>query len=115
MKTETREIYKCDHCKKLYQVKRACAKHEDNCTRNPKNIAACSGCVFIEQRPTEYWYDTGYGEFSGKSIKFHCKKLDKDLYPHKVVRTGLLERYPENFEDQEQMPTTCEHRDDINF
>ena len=115
MKTETREIYKCDHCRKVYQVKNACAIHEFNCTRNPKNIAACGGCVFMEERPTEYFYDTGYGESSAKSTKFHCKKLDKDMYPYKAIRLGLLDKYPEQFEEQEQMPTTCEHRDDINF
>ena len=44
------------------------------------------------------------------AIAFHCKKLDKMLYPLKVARLKLDEKYPETFEGQELMPNKCESR-----
>lgn len=36
MKIEIKEVYKCDHCRKLYQRKKACIKHESLCSRTRK-------------------------------------------------------------------------------
>lgn len=103
-------LYKCDFCKKKLQRKHAMIKHEKHCTRNPKNRSACSGCVFMKEGETQVYYPNNSGEFGETYIRcktFHCEKFKKDLYPYKVVRKGLLEKYPESFEGMEQMPSIC--------
>jgi len=47
MKSEFKEIYKCDHCNKLYQRKHACIKHEIACHKNPENHRVCFGCMHL--------------------------------------------------------------------
>jgi hypothetical protein len=105
-------LYKCGFCKKKMQRKHAMIKHEEHCSKNPKNWSACSGCVFMKEGETEVYYQNNYSgemEESSKRCKtFHCEKFNKDLYPYKVVKKGLLGKYPESFEGMEQMPTTCE-------
>ncbi len=110
---ENTTLYKCNFCSKYLIRKHAMEAHEFGCYMNPKNQAACSGCVFLKEGNTEVFYEyndsEGYREI-GKTVKtFSCKKLDKKLYPFKVVKKGLLEKYPESFEGQEQMPNSCNH------
>lgn len=104
-------LYICEHCNKKMQIKNAMIKHEFNCPSNPKNMSACSGCIHMAEGETNVYYSFGpdIPETSRKCKTFHCKKLNKDLYPFKVVRKGLLEKYPESFEGMEQMPNKCEH------
>lgn len=104
-------LYICEHCNKNMQIKNAMIKHEFNCPSNPKNMSACSGCIHMLEGETEVYYYNAYdgSEYPKKCKTFHCKKLNKDLYPFKVVRKGLLEKYPESFEGMEQMPNQCEH------
>jgi|SRR3990167_9873198 len=115
MKTiENVKVFVCDFCKKKLFRQHAMLKHEDFCSRNPKNFSACSGCVFMKEEETEVYYSNSniYGDEETTTVKtkaFYCKKLDKHLYPFKVVAKGLLEKYPETFEGQEQMPVKCEH------
>jgi hypothetical protein len=112
MKTkENVTLYICEHCNRKMQIKNAMIKHEEICSKNPKNVSACSGCIFMEEGETNvYYYHPYNGEETVRKCKtFHCKKLNKDLYPYKVVRKGLLSEYPESFEGMEQMPNKCEH------
>jgi len=52
---ETKEIYKCKHCRKLYQRKYACEKHENKCNRNPINASKClEGCMNLTKLEVEY-------------------------------------------------------------
>ena len=50
MKTETKEIYKCEHCNKLYQLKNWCLVHEKACSKNPDNDRACFGCQYLTKQ-----------------------------------------------------------------
>lgn len=105
-------VYTCDHCKKKYFVRSACEKHEDFCDSNPKNLKACMGCIFLEETKVEYSIDTcgGYGPDTRKSNGFRCSQKNQLLYPLKVERLGLPDKYPETFEEQEPMPKECNLR-----
>lgn len=52
MKTQLKEIYKCDFCNKLYQVKKAAEVHELLCTKNTVNDRPCYTCEHIGKRNT---------------------------------------------------------------
>ncbi len=98
-------VYNCDHCNKRYVKKDAAESHEDLCNKNPKNFMACLGCENLEIHIEEH-FDNGRDCRSHN--EFFCKKLQKEMYPHKAVQKGLLEKYPESFEDKIKMPVTCE-------
>lgn len=102
-------LYICEHCKRKMQIKNAMINHEEHCSRNPKNISACSGCIFLKEETADIYYQNFDGESHQTVMAFKCEKLEKRLYPYKVVRKGLLEKYPESFEGQELMPNKCEH------
>ena len=110
---ESVSVYICDHCKKRYFKKSVCEKHEDVCYSNPKNFRACSGCDYLHQIEKTVYYDTGYGEASRKFKAFECSKFNKVLYPYKVERMGLTDKYPESFEGQEPMPKHCDKHSDL--
>lgn len=102
-------VYQCDHCKRKMFVKSAMERHEKWCGNNPNNFKACSGCKFIEETTIEWDYDAFDGYGTAKSKAFRCTKLDKMLYPLKVEKKGLPEKYPETFDGQDPMPKECEH------
>lgn len=52
MKTTTKEIYQCDHCKKWYHRKHACIKHEDICKSSPDNWRDCFNCKNLTKKQT---------------------------------------------------------------
>lgn len=104
-------LYICSFCKKRLIKEHAMVRHEEFCTFNPNNHPACSGCVHLEE-PTKSFGD-GYDNDGGLRTReirtFYCSKLKKALYPMKVVKKGLLKKYPDTFKDQELMPIVCEH------
>lgn len=110
---ENVSIYICEHCKKRYFKKHACEKHEVICYSNPVNFRACSGCDYLHQIENTVYFDTFNGEGSRKFKSFECTKLKKILYPFKVEAKGLLNKYPESFEDQEPMPKHCDKHSDL--
>jgi len=113
-------VYKCEHCGKKLFRKYAMANHEAKCNSNPINIPACYGCQFLEQIETTYEkMCNSFGEDYGvrfdshsetvKTNGFRCVKLDKELYPPKVLIKGIIDKYPESFENKELMPNDCDH------
>lgn len=103
-------VYICDHCKKKLFTKRAMVTHEFGCTYNPANFAACIDCQFCKEVEKEYSDPNDYDHDSDgvKQTKgFQCTKLDLKMYPFKVVKLGLLKKYPEQFEGEVQMPVEC--------
>ena len=102
-------IYKCEFCKKYLIKKHAAIKHEFNCYKNPKNHSACVGCIFINVEPITYLGGHDYyGERTDiKGNQFKCEKLNKTMYPFVLVKKGVVEKHPEQFEGQEQMPSNC--------
>ena len=109
--TENVTVYGCDFCKKKLFRKHAMERHEKYCLGKPENQPACSGCVFLKETTVDISTGSDYhGEEGYRAVKaFECTKLEKLLYPIKVLQKGLVERYPETFQDQELMPNKCEH------
>lgn len=116
-------VYICQFCKRKMFVKKSMERHEKLCNNNPENFRACSGCVFLENTTIEYSYSVptiglNMGVvFDGDTVErkttgFFCSKLKKKIYPFKAEKMGLIEKYPETFEDQYPMPKTCEHYND---
>ena len=101
-------IYRCDYCKKVYLIERYCKEHEFNCAKNPKNYMACSGCIFLKEDTITNYYEQYDHEYSKTSLHFHCENLNKDIYPYKCIRLGLVDKFPDSFSDQEVMPNKCE-------
>ena len=108
MKIETKTIYKCDFCNKLYQVKSAAEKHESGCFNNPNNKRACLNCNHLTKKEATitvgYHYDGS--EQDRKLNLFYCnaKKVflhtPKNEAKHNVFDLGDDENLP--------MPKECD-------
>ena len=95
MKIETRTIYKCDHCNKLYQMRHWCEIHEEGCFHNPDNHRDCFTCVHLIKKDHEISFDTYMGEQCENRTLFYCKKIDSFLYPPKVeAKRNWFETHP---------------------
>jgi len=108
MKIETREVYKCEFCNKLYQIKGYCEKHEVVCTHNPNNQRDCFNCGYIEKRKHTIYFDTGYGESKRVVEILYCDKIKSFLYPPKVEHKGNAYELGDELNDP--MPMNCEFR-----
>jgi hypothetical protein len=108
MKTETKEIYKCDYCKKLYQLKHAAIYHESICRKNPANYRLCHSCNGLEMKDVMIY--SGYDNYDNcepvnisRDFCF-CKKKQIFLYTpqneikgnhhHIDTEGGIFENYP---------------------
>lgn len=105
MITETKEIYKCEHCRKVYQVKRFAEVHEISCMKNPDNKRACFGCKHMNKRDYVLYYDTPMGEATRTVNLCHCAKKEIFLYPPKVEHKGTSFELGDEF--NEPMPKDC--------
>lgn len=104
---ETKEVYKCEYCRKLYQLKRFAVSHEVSCSKNPDNKRACYGCKFMEKKNTSVYVDHPVmGETSYVATLCHCSKKELFLYPHKVEHKG--NSIDLGYELNEPMPRVCE-------
>jgi ATP-binding cassette subfamily D (ALD) protein 3 len=88
MKVEIKEIYKCDFCNKLYQVKRFAEYHEKGCSKNPENERPCFNCHNMEKRETEI---TGNYYNGSEWEKTHINNKFYELHTH--VREVLYRRF----------------------
>lgn len=106
MITEKKEIYKCEFCRKIYQMKRAAEFHELICTKNPTNKRPCFGCDNIEKRDIVKYEDYYGGNEVKRTINvLYCKAKDVYLYPPKVeIKNNALDFGETN----EPMPKDCD-------
>ena len=88
MITETKEIYKCEHCRKLYQKKNACKIHESCCKKNPNNLRACHSCAVLKKQSETIYFDTWNGEGQRDVDVLYCEKRDCFIYPPSVAAKG---------------------------
>ena len=111
MKIEIKEIYKCEHCNKLYQIKNKCLEHEKVCNKNPDNQRACFGCRHLEKKNYTIYEDHHYGgELERKVELLHCPKINSFLYPPKVEHKKNW--YETDPMENKPMPRTCKVYDD---
>ena len=83
---ETREIYRCEYCKKIYLLKRYVEQHEAECTKNPAIL--CLRCKSLDTKKAAEYFDGYHGETSRLVTVFWCKKREHYLHPPKVERKG---------------------------
>jgi len=116
MKTETKEIYKCEYCNKLYQIKRYALQHEKQCPKNPENDRPCFNCEFLRKKEAKVWiwidnYYTGEPVYETKDLLF-CDKKKIFLYPPKSEHKG---NYYTEFWNEENsnnpMPKECNEQE----
>lgn len=115
MIVNTKPTYKCEHCRKLYQIQSACERHEIRCSKNPDNFKACYDCQFLEKIEVEVNTQdyNGNDNFSQRSI-MHCSKLQKYLIPLKLEysdSTYLQEDIEDGEKENVKMPKECEHQE----
>ena len=101
MKIETKEIYKCEFCNKLYQRKHFCIRHELICLKNPANYRVCFDCKHLTKEKTTIYKDYGQGEQEESVELFFCKKINSFLYPPKVE---IKKNYFDDLGDTENQP-----------
>jgi len=106
MKTETREVYFCGHCNKLYLRKKWALKHEKVCTYNPDNDRKCFRCDHCEKLKNQMYF--GNEELGSVDI-CHCNKLDVYIYPPKVEHKGNAFLSEDLGKDNIPMKKECEH------
>lgn len=90
---EIKEVYKCEYCRKLYQLKRFAELHEKMCSKNPENSRKCFGCKHLGKKKTEV-YDC---EMPRRVELLYCSKIDSFLYPPKV-------EHKKNWHETDPMP-----------
>lgn len=114
MITKYTKLYTCEHCKKKMFRKYSMAVHEKFCGANPDNFKACTGCANLEETYIDLIYANEGGRTSCKA--FNCKALNKMVYPVKVEKRNLIQKFPETFKDQIPMPRACDLRkDELSF
>ena len=109
MKTEIKEIYKCEFCNKLYQRKHACLAHELICYKNPSYIRACHSCVILDKVDAIRWsgYTDEFGnECEEKVSVLYCHKRDTYIYPPSVTAKGNA--FDLGDKTNIEMPKICE-------
>tara|TARA_R110000796_G_scaffold88978_1_gene192345 strand:+ start:2235 stop:2600 length:366 start_codon:yes stop_codon:yes gene_type:complete len=119
MISEVREIYKCEHCRKVYQRKHACISHEPKCRKNPVNIPKCNNCNFLQS--VDMRYEPTYQSYMNNDdlSKGRCFKCtSKEIYMfHPSTKHGEygIPDYVEidgNEIVQEEMPKECDKFND---
>lgn len=97
-------VYRCEHCRKLYLRRHACAWHEKHCSRNPNNQHVCYDCPHLEK---EVYEADGLGEH--RYVTYTCKKLGKEMHTYVAER-----RKHSCLKYTERMPLSCpEHPEAI--
>jgi hypothetical protein len=104
---ETKEIYKCEHCKKLYQLKRFAIQHELICIKNPVNWRPCYGCPMMEKKQTTVYYDSPMGgETERKVDLLYCNYKKQFFYTPKTEVKGT--QFELGDEANDPMPIECD-------
>jgi hypothetical protein len=106
-------LYQCEFCKKSLQIKHAMEFHEKWCTKNPVNFRACFECPNKMDASVDVYRGMPYDpEASTSARTFQCSVTHQLMYAPKAEKKGLIEKYPDTFEDQVRMPEVgkCEHQ-----
>ena len=111
MITITKPTYKCEHCRKLYQMKSACVAHEPRCVKNPVNKRPCFDCEISKMLEVDHRFDAYDGEHTETIKVLGCILKKQYLVPPKAEHKGNYYE-GESLGDGEQenvpMPRTCD-------
>ena len=103
---ETKEIYKCEFCNKLYQRKDFCIKHEEICRLNPDNFRACHSCRFLVKTNDSIYIENEYCCNEINISILHCNKRHVHIHPPKVEKRNKKIEFEEI--ENMPMPKICE-------
>lgn len=107
MEIKTIEVYICDHCRKLYQLKRFAIQHEPKCKSNPDNKQIClEGCIYLTKKEIKYFYDHYDGSHESEKEILYCEKYKKGVHPYWI--NGLLSEDIEDEIENDIMPKECD-------
>lgn len=103
---KTKEIYICEYCRKLYQIKKACKKHEPMCKKNPDNKQKCYDfCIYLCKKEIEYIWESWDGEHQEKKEILFCNAKEEGVFPYWInglEQEDIIENIPNN-----PMPKKC--------
>ena len=111
MITHNKPTYKCEHCRKLYQIKEACEKHEPACSKNPDNFRPCFDCNHCDKVTVTHLFDTFQGEGKENVRVLKCKEKNIFLVPPKAEHRGNYyegEALGDGELPNESMPKKCD-------
>lgn len=107
MKTLIKEIYKCDHCNKVYLKKTAAINHEIICLKNPINNRPCFGCPLLTKKETTVYYDQWDGSESERKVELlYCQA--KKIFLHTPKNEMKKNAFELGYESNEPMPKECD-------
>ena len=112
MKSKTKTVYYCDHCKKKGLVKSKMERHEELCHKNPANDRPCFKCEHLTKRQTSIYIDQpDYGSNGEKRVDlFYCNATKHFLYPpQSIVKKNSFELEEANY----PMPNACDSYEQI--
>lgn len=114
MKTETKKVYYCDHCRKHGLSKPKMEYHEKVCFNNPANSRECFYCKNLVKKEAEIAVDYCNGsEFIRNVDLFYCKA--KSVFLHTPKNEIKGNRFFTEEEDNIPMPIGCELYGHINY
>ena len=107
MKTKTKEVYYCEHCKKHGLSKHKMLHHEAICSSNPENNRPCFNCKYLCKKTIEVYIDHYDGSQTERQVDlFFCNKKDVFLYTPKNQIKGNYFDLGDHI--NEPMPKECE-------
>lgn len=107
MKTEVKEIYKCDYCNKLYQRKSAAITHEERCTWNLENDRPCFHCKHLTKKKKSIYEDRwGQGEQEVVLDLLYCDK--KEIFLHTPKSDSKGTTYDLGDDSNDPMSKECD-------
>ena len=110
MKIQTKEIYKCSYCYKLYQIKSACIKHELSCKKRPDYFRPCYDCmnaIKINVKAKHTYINEQTGDYVDGTVKIiFCKAKQCGIYPLSVAVKDNAWKLLDY--DNVPMPTECD-------
>lgn len=112
MITETKVIYKCEYCNKLYQIKKWAIYHEQCCHKNPLNKRACLDCSSLGKKDITIY--TGVGDEFGNESEgvrslFYCNKKSQFMHlPKSEHKKNIFEL---GYETNHPMPLKCDDQE----
>lgn len=106
MKSKTKTVYYCDHCKKKGLVKSKMERHEELCHKNPANDRPCFKCEHLTKKTTLAKQTHPDGEVSMSTRElFYCNATKHFLYPPQaIVKKNSFELEESNC----PMPNKCD-------
>lgn len=114
VKKEVREIFRCEHCGKVYLIERYCVPHEDVCKKNPLNTHPCFDCKHCEGSDEQVGcdYHPYMGEYDTKEIvPWFCSKLKQHMLTRRMaIRVKRKHRFSDFLAEYDEKRELCVER-----